>query len=771
MPSATRAEALIGIQEVIDKPHESDAASSGQALRARQSLIKAFPSLGPPDMLYMRKRYVPVVGAEKVAGYYHFVRGVEPVNVAKISAYIVDVVRNRGLDPLTWSFGGGWEIASATFVAYNFISKADLIVHVDFPGSTTATATDMHGKELPLSDMFWHELHVSSVIRDITSHGEQPLYPCLRVISSNGIRSEPQFLDAALECAPRWMLAGADGPQPAVDDASSSRIARALRDHFLSSGRYDVAEEFFLDERLTNVDKNCPVFAAAASRVKGDLDHAMEIVDQVIESGSKSKLAWMERAKILKARGELEKSLEAAKMASSFAGQDVEVWAFLADLYADLKEYSKAFEALNSADMPPPALDPYLRGVVRNRKNLTVPIEGASNGTDAVCVLAQKLRDEKTYSSEKTDASLSELPAKLMNDDEKLCYSVLVKMWNHISWDEMLAVRGGCFVMETDVRSGQLDDDVDDGDDEDGHGMENPPDLGEESNGNSNAGTENGAENGENMTEDIANGVSTISLHDDDDAHSSDEVAKGTSANGDSYQTELRKRTLEKIGKKVCKPWLDFLVTNMYHDLRALALWNAEEQQNSAAAAIAANALTRRPLVHGNDGDESSGETPDLEAQATDQTFRRTPEDIVKTTKRPPADWLRRGELALRLGKIAEAKTAFLVCVKLGEREKNVAVTALCRIMKMSSEDGDASTTLRCADAIWNYMDACTDRKLSSEPSPPVPEVRRAVFILISKMGLRAVRDVVTDKVEVDRKRLEGLLLDSVSFRVHGFSR
>lgn len=784
MPSATRAESLVGIPEVIDgtqslNPPAPNMSQAGIAVTARTTTRPTFPPLGPPDMLYVRKRYIPVVGTAKIYGYYHFVRGVDVSHAAAISAYIVEVVRNNGLDPLSWVSTGGWEIASATFVAYNIMSKADAVVHVDFPGSTSVIATAPDGREVPLTDTFWAELLVSSVVRDYLGVGETPLYPCLRVISaSTALRAESMFLGAAAECAHRWYMSGTDTISAATKAPSRSRIAIAIRDHFTQNARFEAAIEFFLRPRVREADPDCVVHAAAAARIKGDIDQATAIIDKLISRNPQSGLAWMERAEILKNRGELEKAMEAARIAASHADSSVEIWVLLADLYVDLKEYSKAFEALNSADIPPPTLDPFLRKLVPNRRNVTVPSEGASKGTDAVRVLAARLKEERNVTSEKTDDVLAELPGKLMTDAERLCYAVLVKILNNLTWDDMLAVRGECFVMESDVQNGANkflnSSEENDGDQNGGNnavvGEGNTMDGVGDSDGN-NGETEGVIE--------VANGVAALSVSNGMDvaANANETNVNGDddmNANGDDdvNDAEQRLHSLEQLGKTVCKPWLDYLVMNMYEDLRAMAVWNAEEQQHSAGAALVAALQARKARGESvNDHSMSTTGKDDVEDPEQMNDYRRSPDEVAKTSKRHSVDWLRRGELALRLGKREEAITAYWTCVKLAAKEKEVAVTPLSRIMRLSADDGDTKTTLRCADAIWSFLDANCDRKHSLDPTPPVPEVRSCVFRLISKNGLRTVRDLLSTEVEIDRKRIEGLLLDAVALNVDGFSR
>lgn len=799
MPPTSRAQSVVGVLEVIDgaepiDPSAPNTAMSGQAMSARASALSSFHGFGPPDMLYIRKRYTPVVGASGIYGSYHFVRGVNTSHVAAISAYIVDVVRNKGLDPLPWVSAGGWEIASATFVAYNVLSKADAIVHVDFPGSTTATATGADGRPLELSDLFWAELMVSSMVRDHAGSGEAPLYPCLHVLSpSSALQMEAVFFDAAADCSNRWHLSGTESLLGETSFAFRSRVATEIRDGLINSARYDAAIEFFQRPKVCEADRDCAVHAASAARMKGDFELATSIVDGILLGNPDSQLALLESAKIHRSCGELRKALEVAKKAASNPAESIDVWIVLADLHVDLKEYRLAFIALNSANMPQPSLDHFLRGLLPNRKNLTSPVSGHSQGNDAVRVLANQLREERNMSDQKTDGFLADLPGKLMTDVERSCYAVLVKILNDLSWDDMLAVRGECFVMQADVENGQDSADLiqedngnSDSDDSSSDSEASNPGDSNHPNGqrlrSSDDPLQEESDNGLKEDGGLSGSEKTQTRVDVESLPNEESSSRATPVNGspssDQSEASNGKSSLKKIsegktGKQVCKPWLDYLVLNMFKDLRAMATWNDEEQRHSAAAALKASAQVKRSQKAVADGDQGSSSSfrEDVESQDLYNDYRRSADEVAATTRRPSADWLRRGELALRLGKTEEARTAFWTCIKLAAKEKIVAVTSLCRIVKLASDDGDARTTLRCADAIWSYLDASTDRKTSSKPTSPVVEVRACVFRIIAKKGLRAVRDTAVSKVEIDVKRMEGLLLDSVALQVDGFSR
>lgn len=732
MPSATKAEALVAIQEVIDKTQPNATDTYPNALKARSALISKFPPLGPLDMLYMQKRYVPVVGAEKIKGYYHFVRGVNPASVASVSAYIVDVVRNNGLDPLPWVSTGAWQIISATFVSFNIISKLDVTVHVDFPGSTSAEAIHQSGTAQPLTDSIWHELVVSSVIRDITSYGERPLYPCIRTVSPPSLGLNSVFDIAARHSASRWYLSGRHDSDHKCVNASKSRIAKAILRHFLTSALYQTAIQFFLDPTLCQVDHTFAIYAATAARMNNDLPRSESIVEEVIQNNPKSSIAWQERAQILRAKGETSAALIAATTASSFEKPDLDLCILLANLHVDLKEYAKAFESLNEANVPTPPLDPFLRHLVPNRRNLTKPNTDASRATDAVRILADRIREERRLDTEKMDdETLYELPSKHMTEEERECYEVLAKILKDLSWDEMLTVRSQCFVMVKDIEDGDvsLSDEA--------ASQESPAD--------------------EINAQDLAQGITTVSLNDD----SEEEEETNHGENGVLDDIEERKRTLEKTGKKVCKPWLDYLVTNMYHDLSAMAIWEADEQHDLKESIPPSTS-------NSEENGQSTVSTRDVEAQESERTFQRTADELAGDTKRPEADWMRRGDLALRLGKPEEAKVAFWTCTKLAARARSVSILSLCRLIEMSSAKGDVKSTIRCVDMLWAYLDSKT-RNDNSEAIPSIPLVRKSVFTLISKRGLRVVREALNLSASVNRKRLEGLLLDAVALRVDGF--
>lgn len=780
MPSPARAEALGGIVEVIDGGSSISPDNFGNepALKARSHNLHRLSQMGPPDIVYVRKRFTPVMGSSRVYGYYHFVRGVDVASAASISAYIVDLV-NNGLDALPWVNSGSWEIVGATYRTYNAISKVDVIVDFKLPGGISASAIDSEENHVDLTDAIWRETAVCAAIRDMTGTGEHPLYPCLRVIQSPAEGVDEAFLENAQACVTMWHNAGCDDSAKLNPSIANSRVATSISEHLLSLCRYDRAAEFFASEAIREASPDCVVHAAAAYRLKKDLNSAMSLIESAIATNSNSSMAFVGKAKILATRGDLEDAWDAAKKATECKSVGLSAWITLADLSADLARYREALVALNTGDMPQLVLDYYLRELVPNRRNTTTPNPGFANGCDAVNVLAQRLREERNMLSSRADVALSELPGKLMTPAEHECYSVLVKILSDVGWDRLLAIRGEAFVMETDIENEHPDAEVERraGDDA------QPPNstsnqLSESDDGNAET---NGAAGAPVHTEAGTNADTNADADADADVDADAEAgSEGLSdvpistptlrdeTNGAFSEEERRKRSLEQSGKIVCKPWLDYLVTIMYEDLRAMAVWNAEERMSSMSPVKGGS--SGRSSGQSANGSSVGGEpVPDVEAGQEPERLRRTVDEVAATTARPAVDWLRRGDLALRLQKVEEAKSAYWTCVKLSAKAKVPAVSAHISLMNLASKDGDAATTFRCVDAIWRYLDNACDRKSTSETTPPVIGVRRAVYNLIAKLGLRNVREALA-KLDVDRNRIDGILLDAVSWNVDGFS-
>lgn len=828
MAPTSRAEAVVGTPEVHDgknKPlPEGDDSGLPPALRARINAMPNFPQLGPPDVVYVRKRFRPVMGQAYNYGYYHFIRGADASSPAALSSYIYSLL-NAGLDPAPWLASGSWEIVGATVHSYNALAKRDAVVDITLPGGISAFSVGADGVFDPASapsfEAFWKETSVCAVARSMASVGEMPPYPCMRAIYPLPTpASENAFLTTAASCIKRWHLAGTDRPGVAKPTTANSRIAAAIANYFMSDARYARAQAFFDSDAVLVADPESGAYAARAANRAGKYADAARIISTVLELNVHASDAWLARAETLLLQDDIPAAIEAAHKATNCAPDDLTAWIQLAELYAISGDYESALVALNSADMPPPPLDPYLRELIPNRKFVTAPLKGGDQArSGAVRTLTQKLREERNTAGDRADEMLAELPGKLMNGTERTVYAVLVKIQTLVGWDELLSVRGRCFVMEADVEAAS---------EARAAKRQASPHMGASSSDADVAGVELGAgagatgiagdrgDEGGDTEGDVVGDLSAVSLSDSKPESSKDEklqvsVSKeegvngngstilhfepkwaekekkggegeGSSASEGESEGELPIPAMDDIGKKVCKPWLDYLVTNLYEDLRAMAVWKAEEMLHRSPAATASTSKSSGEAAAAalREGAVSSETVADLEAGVSSEDtlsvsgpYVRSSDDIAETSRRPPVDWLRRGELGLRLQVQDMAKTAFLVCMKLTERTKQQNISSLINVMTMSAAEGNCRVTLRCADAVMTFVDSETEyqakQKSLDAGSECPPVVRNAIHQLIAKVGLNSVRSSLPSRMDVDHSRLEGLLLDAVVWKVHNY--
>lgn len=759
----------MGIPEVIDGTSgiPKDGWGNEPPLESRTRNLGRFAELGPPDIVYIRKRFTPVVGGTKTFGYYHFVRGVSVDSAASVAAYLVDLVTN-GLDAQTWVSSGSYEIAGATFRAYNACSKVDVVVDLKLPGGVSAHGVGLEGKDIELTESIWYETAVCSALRHAGACGESPLYPCLRVMRPDIDTFEKTLCTSAMECVPSWAGVGrADrGERPATP--GTSKIAYAINDYFMAFCRYDKSVEFFSSDAVSTACPEMLVHVATSYRLQEDYIKASDCIDEALRRNPNSAMAWMSRSRVAKAEGNLGDALEAASKACECESAGIGEFINLAEICTMMYKYQDAFIALNSANIPQLDLDYYLRDLVPNRGNKTAPASGHAKGSDAVNVLAHRAKKERNAFNSKCDEALNELPGKVMTPAEHDCYEILVKILIDVGWDKLLKYRGTAFVMETDINENDKESEIK----ASGASSESASNKENDVAGKAGKPKENGvpSANGDTNTREYnGNGESVSKI---DTGNVDDEEVPGLTVESPipdglmdvpitPSENTLKKEThvSRGAGKVVCKPWLDYLVTVMYEDLRALAVWNAEERSFPA------------PSTNGPSSSKSS--TPVIVNNDDDNPPRRTADEVASTSKRPPPDWLRRGELALRLQKVEDAKTAFWTCIRLSEKAKTPALCAHLNLMDLAASEGDAATTLLCADTVWSFVEGACDKKNSESNKTvigaPRP-VQRAIFNVVSRLGLKKVREALA-KANVDRNRMRAVLLDAVSWKVHGYDR
>eukprot|EP00871_Galdieria_phlegrea_P004520 jgi/Galph1/5069/GphlegSOOS_G3704.1 len=786
---------LYGIPEIIEK------GTGGFAAEVRQRHVNNFSSLGPVDLVCISKHWRGVVGKGVTQGYFHFVRGLKADDAASISTYLGRLIKH-GLEGASWYSGGGYKIVSATCRLYNAFSKCDLLVKVEVPGSVSSLAVFADGHEEEPNDLLWEETFVCSVLRASEGVGEYPLYPCLVAFTPlDSALDEKQFLQAARDLVERWPLVGSGRPGLSFGDNPSpiTPATRSLLDPSINTSNkiLEQARNFF-EQDASVKDPELKYYACLSLIEQGDLTAARSMIDSLLQECPNSSLVLTISSRLYAETGQLDAAFTDARKAVSLNEKDTLACIHLASLYVDKGDLAEALISLNSAIMEPPVLDPFLREILPARKRMTKPSSNHANGTDIIRVLAKRLHEEHIGPSTGVDESLAELSATLMTEPEKEAYKVLVKCLNKYGWDEILNARSEAFIMEADIArsSEQVEDSSEHTtkttniEESGGASMDTTK---TESNEKHETNLSSGAahtnedvqQTNNNQTNDTLEDKNVITQNDSSVASASTDVEPKIREVGRSSEERISKRkqipmeVTSSSGrkKKMCTPWLDFLVNNMYEDLRALAIWQAEDEQMSQSLQSNTNATTHSSTESGTTDMSSNAYTSSEEQHSRPgAAYLIDAESIAKQTKRPPVDWLRRGELARRFQRTSDAERALRVAIILSSKnagaEKSASVSPWLSLLEMYAEDGFASEALIAADAVWNFMDSHADRLPTSTFTPPVPQVRRAIFKLVNKHGLHKIREQVMDKkISINRHRIQSVLLDAVEWKVSGYDR
>lgn len=592
------------------------------------------------------------------------------------------------------------------------------------------------------------------------------------------------------------------------------------------------------------------LFAASAQLAKGDVSAARATLDAILEVVPTSSAAWALSSRVRLCAGDVAGAIRDGIAGANARPADALAWVTLADCLAIAGRHGDALRALNAAELPPPELDPFLRSLLPGRRRTTsasvAPTpgnadHGGGDGSDGARIFATRLREEKNdrgaasgaAGASGVDEMLAELPAKLMTDGERAVCAVLVRMLDAIGWDALLMVRSDCFVMEADTaREGGVDGGAD--------GASSPvvnttpgstaaapvgetpvngaaPDAPEDVNSTTGVPSSPEASNppGDGAADDHSGGARSPGNRSgtDSTARITPVAAVGITEDGVGSRSPPHGSSSTAAPKAVCKTWLDYLVSSMYEDLRALAVWSAEEAAAARALAASANAAAangaaRSPAPAGASEDadvEASGGTNTPTASGADgstgsMNIVRTAEDTAAATKRPAADWLRRAQLAARFSRAADAARAYEVVTILASKGDFPALTAWCARMASAAEEGDAALTIAAAVAVTVTADGLRSAAVSSAAgggaantggggsgsgtsssdlssttsgalAPPIA-VRRALYRLVSKIGLRRVREVANKSAGARvGPRLQSVLLDAVEWHVEGFDR
>eukprot|EP00166_Cyanidium_caldarium_P004314 ctg_452.g215 len=508
----------------------------------------------------------------------------------------------HGLESAPWYSSGTYTVESAAYIAYNCMSQVDVVVETHFPGGVRVRLLgDADADSLLLDEVFWAELHVSAALRCVDRAGEKPVYPALKAfpLLDKDLSEEEPFLEAARLCYPHWHHAGSS-VYGVRATAANSIIADGIAKYFFRYSRFEAAAAFFegLSEHFQ--DAALRIHAARARQLAGDTEAAARILHEQVLSGPRAHaltggegmraavaLAQLEAAQgdVLKAMQRIRECVQPSSKREAREPVDEITdqasaptepppqrcslpWIALARLAVQVGQFAEALICLNAAELEPPRMDLFLREISTTdpsaesarRRAVTKPQPGHADGTELVWALARRLADERIglgafglgKDRHSVDHMLAELSGPLLTDSEREAFEVLVAILNRVGWDDLLRIRGEVFIMESDVTAAE-------------------------------ASAATAAAAAVDVAEEPAAVPGTPPVESgekeaDEEVQVVEETAVRTTTPG---TTALPPTT--SSSKRMCTAWLDFLVSNLYEDLRALAVWQAEDRELQAA--------------------------------------------------------------------------------------------------------------------------------------------------------------------------------------------
>lgn len=765
----------------------------------------------------------------ELTAWFHFVRGVWHRTPAEAASYLGSLVM-QGLETASWYASGSYRIERAACFAYNCFTNEDIVVEAQFPGCTSVRRLggprpfgfhdldkDPNSASIEppeeLDQTQWAQLSVSSVLRSVEAAGERPLYPALKVVAALDAnwRGEALFLDAAVCTLSQWKMAGSRFTEHSQATAASSIVAEGIWQYFSRYARYHKAYRFFSDLVEKSGERALILYVARALAAQQQHGKARVLLVEVLDSSKESKpLQVVDRQRLALALAEYEvlsghlteamdriqfdvlprrsraqhsqedeqstftappaTSQDAINLRSTSDEISRIACFLLARLYAQTGEYESALRALNMAHVEPPQMDWFLRQVTAQdptpntsgnpvgKRQVTQPRAGYAAGTDVVRVLARRLAEERIGAGafgegrerHHADRILGDLTGSVLTPEEREAYDILVKIVNRVGWDELLHIRSRVFIMESDVLANVVDVDE----------PVSPPVVAETDHGVQDLSAASHAANNPDASATQMPGASSPSS-----AHGEDSIGpvatafadKGaTGANAEtgaalSLADTRRQLDPSALNKALCTAWLDTLIHCLYEDLRAWSIWQHEER-------------TLFESTH-------SAETTDAErVEVADPTPLVACALVIRETRRAAVDWLRRGELAERLGHPEMAERAYRICLGVAERSQTAALTAWLRLAALQTEHGQADEVVQALDQVWQYMTEHAD-KGDATNERLIPEMLQVLlYQAVARFGLSAVREAVSG-LRQHQERMRSLLLDAVAAQVSGYDR
>eukprot|EP00762_Andalucia_godoyi_P001701 ANDGO_07118.mRNA.1 Chs5p-Arf1p-binding protein (ChAPs) len=794
---------------------------------------------GPQDVVVLEKQRVTLNPFQNFFGsnsfhYVHFPRGADVSSAGAMSAYLYTLTTNAESAP--WLSASSFKIKKGTFCTFCAVSGIDVRVEMEIPGRTQAFGIRvLDGEHVEVTEQLFREAALCSAIR---SHCCVPTsQPCVRFIYRSvdwiaTIRAFPTSREAGVSVFRHLMSFSR------VEDADIIKQLCNLSDDDVLS--HDVMNVLTLGSRK----QKWPASSASSSNVAAEASGVVDTSD-------------VQRAEVF---------LDRARKHVLKSPSDPTGWLELAAAYRELGAYESALVTLNIVQMEDPAetVDPEyeipppskLGGVASVKyESRTKPKSGASpvpawyyedNLAKAADLNAMKGvfedgsndddddddldiddgdddsalggggsggADSGSRSAGKNgaiDRELQMLPGRLLYENTlvRQAYDILVSMWNDLSWDGLLKVRGQVFYTHEESSE-------DDASDEDGIGGSGPQDDDLPA-----------VVHDEPVGELIESpSVQIEALHEHDFGRNDAKANISTPKKGQNEKLDDNLSTSEDSGDAAAaeRPEQVENGTEESNRLEKLTLMDPSSSQNSHSGGFKDDA-NRKPIVErdttaslvddpsashvvGGEFDEAASKSSPVAlardsafakklrvrqkrlcAAWLDSLFRSLYKDLVQYSAwqeeeemvskkfsgrdvydnfppRPPSEWFLRGALAERLQRFSDAEMAYRLSVYRGWY-----LRSFLALLRFYSDSGILVEGVIVADQILKYYDPpATVQRVNEEVVHP--KIRKAVFRLISYHGLIAVQEACSRSVPEPHPFWTQIFMTAVKHHTYGFDK
>ncbi|KAL9543385.1 hypothetical protein MBANPS3_008138 [Mucor bainieri] len=508
----------------------------GESIIARTDALGSFRELGPPDLCHIIK--VNAKPGIKEIGSYHYISGVDASSSASLAAYLNSLTYSMD-DTQSWfTKSNSWRIRSGIYCCFNAFSRVDVRVEVKIPGGVESYYVDIRGERHEATADIWQETYLSAVLRAIL-YSDDSYYRLAgyrKVDPITNLAAEGRFLEAVEALFWKgWQL----GSKPEVQVATSvhNHLADGVMKYFSDSFRYTPAIELF--KKLHKQDPDVGSLLAKAYIGQNEEIKAVKVLYQDLKLSSMSFPLLHTQVDFLRSKGEYDLALKLAKYAVDTTPSEYLTWAKLTEVYIDLKDYKNALLTLNSCPMFTYSERDMHRMPSPLKTHLPIKPDIISSGI---------MEEDAAGRESEADSSLSRLPAPALHGTFAKAYSLLTRLANALTWDELLRCRSEVFVMEEEYRKHKAKED---------HRKSTVV----------------------RSSDEMLNQKMQEATLDDTKAELSKpaNVEKPKQA-AEETETEQQAEVSISFGnKRLCERWLDNLFMVLYEDLRVYTFWRAED--------------------------------------------------------------------------------------------------------------------------------------------------------------------------------------------------